>query len=230
MQADRCFGHAVRTQAIEITFDAIWCQVRERVGLRVKERARAPDDDSILPERAFTDGFLLALEPVRKPRGRRLLPQGVVDAPRFASRLTAGFLVQRGQHTPARQFDEVPRLVGADPGRLPIENALPAFPIPDKQIYIAAFRVGMNVDRTAGSGVICACRKECGKTGRRVACSGRGRRGRRAFMGWISPVGVSSFQFLLCEKAFSFFELENSISKCDLEIKTRKIILSSAKE
>lgn len=169
VQTERRFGDALCAQTVEVALDTIRRQVCECVGLRVEERACTLDNDGILPERTFTDAFPLTFEPMREPRGRWLLPQGVVDAPRFALGLAAGLFVQRGQHAPPRLFDEVPRLVGADAGRLPIENALPAFPIPDKQIHIATFRVGMNVDRTAGSGVICVCRKECGKTGRRVA-------------------------------------------------------------
>lgn len=111
----------------------------ECIGLRIEERARAPDDVAVLLVRAFADGFPLALEPVREPCGRRLLPQGVVDASRFALCLAAGLFVQRGQHTPPRLFDEVPRLVGADAGRLPVNGARAGFLDADDEMNPAGF-------------------------------------------------------------------------------------------
>ena len=137
VQTERRFGDALCAQTVEVALDAIRRQVCECIGLRIEERARAPDDVAVLLVRALADGFPLALEPVREPCGRRLLPQGVVDAPRFALCLAAGLFVQRGQHTPPRLFDEVPRLVGADAGRLPVNGARAGFLDADDQIYPA---------------------------------------------------------------------------------------------
>ena len=133
--------------------------MRERVGLRVEERARAPDDNGILPERALTDALPLVLQPVREPRGRRLLPQGVVDAPCRALRFAARFLVERGQHAPARLLDKVARLIGADAGRLPVVDSAIFLLITHTEIEKCAFQScgDLNIRNHVKSSLVWMC-------------------------------------------------------------------------